>query len=321
MLSDSVSATLPVTFQATTAAALNLQINPSTVAPNSSGSTTNQAAVQAVARDATGNLVSGQQVNFTLTDTSGGTLSAGTATTDSNGLAQVNYISGAGTSANNGVSITAAMASNAAVNATATLTVSGKALFIKIGFGNTVQVYNASTYSMPFSVYVTDASGAAVANQTVTLSQTAMPQGDGSAYYKGSLSWSAVSSVWVQSITASCLNEDLNLNGVLDSGEDTAVGIANNDGKLTPGGVASLAPSSVTTDSNGIATFNLLYGKNLAWWAKVKITARATVAGTESVQTLPFLLPVLTADVTSQSTTPPNLVSPFGTSAVCTNAL
>jgi hypothetical protein len=317
------SVSVPITFAATTPASITLQASPSAVPPNPTG-TVNQSTVQAVVRDAAGNLVANQQVNFTLvSDLSNGTLSAGTALTDSNGRASVQFVAGSTSTPSNGVKIQASVPSTS-VSTTASLTVNGSALFITIGYGNTIENLDPTTYQKPFSVYVTDANGVAVGNQTITIS--AIP----TAYGKGWLFDNGVAWVYQTYVvrpiaqggdipaspTAACTNEDVNANGTLDSGEDT-----NGDGRLTPGNIAVASPGSLTTDSAGRATFYLQYGEQYASWATVRITARATVSGTESTSYVDFALSGMSTDYATGSGGPASATSPFGTSSLCTNAL
>ncbi len=105
-----------------------------------------------------------------------------------------------------------------------------------------------------------------------------------------------------------CLNEDTNFNGILDAGEDY-----NGNSKLDPGNVASVNINSMTDATTGVATANVTYVQGFATWASVKLTATITVAGTEYIQSIPFVLPILAGDVGPGSTTgPPGTVSPFG---------
>jgi len=175
---------------------------------------------------------------------------------------------------------------------------------------------NETTYNREFSVYVTDANGVAVGNQTVVIS--VVPE----EYYKGALSWD--SKQWsntrtargdaFDSPTAICPNEDVNRDGVLSQGEDV-----NGNGQLTPGNIVVAAPGVVTTDSAGRARFDLQYGEQFAWWSTVRITARASVAGTESKQSIRHFLWALTADVTNETSPPANSRSPFGLATSCTD--
>jgi hypothetical protein len=301
--------TLPLQFVATTPASLVLQANPGAVLPNTSGGTTNQSTLEAVVLDASGNAVANRQVNFTILedDGNGGTLSTPTALTDANGRAQVQFVSGAQSTRTNGVVLQASVAGTGIAGTTA-LTVNGQALFISIGFGNTISNKNQTTYSKEFSVYVTDASGNAVGNQVVTLSN--IP----TVYGRGVLGWSGT--VWTYSSYTECQNEDLNQNGVLDTSpvaEDT-----NNDGELTPGNPVVITPGSVTTDSQGRATFALEYGEQYVPWLTVKIVARASVGGTESRRTLVHELTPLASDFSSETIPPAGRRSPFGITQSCT---
>jgi hypothetical protein len=303
---------IPVQFVATVPATIFVQANPGAILPNTSG-TTNQSTIEVSVRDATGNAVANRQVNFsTLKDVSNGTLSPGSAMTDSNGRAQVQFISGASSTPANGVEIQAEVAGTA-IKGVTTLTVNGKSLFITIGFGNTISNLNETTYSKEFSVYVTDANGVAVGNQAVVIS--VIPE----KYYKGDLargteSW-GVSRPDVYGLPDTvCANEDRNRDGVFNVGEDT-----NGDGQLTPGNVVVAAPGLVTTDAAGRARFDLQYGEQFALWITARITASASVAGTESRQSILHYLPMAAGDANNVQVTPANHASPFGRSTSCTD--
>lgn len=301
-------------FIATVPNTLVLQANPSAVLPNPSGSTANQSTLSATVRDATGNPVANQVVNFTATkDGSNGTITPGSGTTNADGQTSVQFIPGALSTASNGVEVSATVQSASAVSGTATLTVNGNALFISIGVGSTLTVVDAATYEKDFSVYVTDANGVAAANRAVTLS--AFPV----SYRKGSLTWytSREPNVWDYSATSPtpCVNEDRNKNGILDIvlGEDT-----NGNSVLNPGLPVVISPSSVATDANGYATFKMRFGKNYAYWLDTEVTARSLVGGTESSTTVPYPLQMTASDAQSPES-PANRFSPFGQATVCTN--
>ena len=299
---------LPIQFIATVPSTIVVQANPGAILPNSTGSS-NQSTIEATVRDASGNVVSGRQVNFsTLSDLSNGSLSPGIATTDLNGRAQVQFIAGANATQSDGVVIQATVASTA-ISSTTNLTVNGKALFITLGFGNTISNLDETTYSKDFSIYVNDANGVAVGNQVVTIS--VIP----SKYYKGTLTFNGVSWAYTGgTVKASCDNEDKNFDGILDPGDDT-----NGNARLTPGNVAVSNPGVVTTDATGRAIFKLQYGEQYAPWATVDIQARASVAGTESKQKLSFLLSGLSTDFTKEDVAPAGVSSPFGVASDCTN--
>ena len=299
--------TLPVQFEASAPNTVVAQANPSTVQPNSGGSTTYQSTIEAVVRDINQNAVANTQIAFSLvTDLSNGVLSSGgVATTDINGRAQVQFIPGANTTANNGVVI---KASAGAVSGQANLTVSGQALFINIGFGNDMTAPNTTSYSKPYSVYVTNATGGAATNQTITLKAIPID------YDKGSMNYDTATSLWVAVPTVTCVNEDTNQNGIVDTGEDV-----NLNGRLEPGNMVTISPTTVTTDSNGFATFNISYGKNYALWSRVRIVAQTTVAGTESSKAIDVRLPILSSDIGDQNVAPAGRTSPFGVAALCSN--
>jgi hypothetical protein len=304
--SGNAQTTLPITFVATTPATVVLQANPGAVLPNTNGGTLNQATLQATVRDAAGNPVAGRVVNFTaVADGSNGTISPGSGTTNSAGQVSVQFIPGPLTTANDGVIIRASV-QGTAVTATGTLTVSGQALFISIAAGNVVSNVDVTTYQKQFSVYVTDANGAPAANRVVNLS--VLPD----QYGKGTLAFFDPPKVWGYATVVFCPNEDTNRNGILDSGED-----ANGDGRLQPGLPVIVTPASVTTGSNGFATFFLQYGENYVPWVSALITARTSVGGTESVKTFAFPLEGVAGDFNQEAVAPAGVVSPFGTVASC----
>jgi len=90
----------------------------------------------------------------------------------------------------------------------------------------------------------------------------------------------------VETITGTYLNEDVNRNIIMDTGEDL-----NGDGQLTPpSSAAGSLPSTVTTDDNGVANFNLVYLKASAAYIAVEITASTLVLGTETQSVTKFWL-------------------------------
>ena len=307
-----VQATLPLSFIATTPATLVLQVTPTALAPNQAGQTAQQATLVAKVTDANGNPVSGSTINFSqVADPSGGLLQQASAVTDTNGVATVQYLSGATTTANNAVQLKAAVASNIAVAGTARMTVNQSALFIALGTGNTITNFNPETYEKNWTVYVTDATGVRVPGVPVTVK--VIPN----YFAKGRLIWSEVDSTWIYLSYRECLNEDrVNQNGILDAGEDT-----NNDGTLTPGNVVALTASTVTTDANGAATIVLRYAELYASWIGVRLTATAIVSGTEATSFKDFPLDKLAGDYSVKTVAPAGVLSPFGTDATsCTNA-
>jgi hypothetical protein len=318
-----VSATENVSFVSTTPSVINLQASPSTV------SITGQSTLSAVVRDAKGNLVQGQAVDFTITDVTGGSLSLATATTDVEGVAQTVYTASNTPSATNGVSITATVHGTAIAN-TATLTVNGAALHISMGTGAFIRENAAKTaFIMDWFISVLDSSSHPVPNNAVTLSLHSASR-PAYGYFKGA--WEVCGTTWqqfdgrttgcstattapIQPLTPKtpCLNEDINLTGVYDAAEDI-----NKDNILEPGDIAVVSPGVVTTASDGTSAFTVTYPEDHALWVQVTLTATATVAGTESSTSTTFVLPILASYVNTVTSSPPGFISPYGV-GLCTD--
>jgi len=318
----SPAATLNVLFVATSASTVTPQATPSVVQPTSTSSsqTNNSSTISAVVRDSSGNLVKDARVNFTITvDPSGGSLSAATAVTDVSGSASVVYVAGGTSSPQNGVIISATVTDINGVPlspfvgpSTVTLTVGGLTQFVRLATDNKI---NASTnsYNKAYFALVTDAAGnPAPAGTTVRFALRP------SRYAKGFHTF--VDPLWTPTTNVTCANEDLDFNGIVNTGEDI-----NGNGRLDPGGVASVN-ASATTDANGFATATVNYARDFAHWAEVTLEARAgAVTGNDPPATVTFFLTGLSTDYTDQTVAPPGLVSPFGRgdppNNVCTNTL
>ena len=302
---------VPINFVALAAAKLVLQVSPTAIGPNASGSTAQQTQLRAVVTDANGNPVSGTIVAFSrLQDPSGGNLSQASAVTDSGGQATVQYVAGPGTTADGGIKLHASVLTNPGVAGDTTMTVTQSALFIGLGTGNTITNVDAQTYKKDWVVYVTDSNGVAVANKDLTMKVLPVE------YRKGVLVFA--SGVWTYDIPSlhTCANEDTNYNGVLDVGEDF-----NGSGNLQPGNVvlltttqtATAAASGIArTDSTGRATISLLYAESYVPWIKVRLVAQATVTGTESSTAQEFYVTGLASDFSSATAPPAGTTSPFG---------
>lgn len=296
-----VSAQVQMDFVATTPTQVNVQASPSSI------KTQGQSTITAVVRDAQNNLVEGRTVTFTLTDTTGGTLSTASAVTDAQGRAQTTYTASTTASATNGVRIDATVQGTAVTSFT-TLTVGGQAIFLSLGTGNLIASENAAQYSIEYAVQALDAQGNALANASVIASIVSLE------YTKGNRQWNGRQWITVPSVV--CPSEDVNFNGILDAGEDF-----NGDGKLWPGNVASVTPGNGLTNSTGTLLIKIVYPKDHSYWVKVRLVASATVQGTQSSTTAEFLLPGATGDFTTETTAPPGVTSPFGTGASCASPL
>ena len=295
-------ASLLIEFVATTPSKISLQADPAVVSTNSSSQIT------ATVRDAADNLVKNIPVEFLLDDVSGGTISAAQVTTNSLGLAKVVYSSSSNVSATDGVKVTARVATSPGINAQTLLTVGGRAARLVLGTGNEIFEPNETTYQFPYSVIVTDNNGAAVSGAKVFLSIEPV------SYGKGFYGKNAVDEiVAVRAVT--CANEDTNLNGQLDSGEDV-----NSNSKLEPSNIAAV-PLSVTVGADGTFQFNIIYPQDRGNWVDVKLSARTTVSGTETRESVLFTLPISADDADNPpgKTTPTGTVSPYGTANVCSD--
>lgn len=298
-----ISTQIDQEFVATVPTSIVAQANPSQV-----GSGGEQSTITVTVRDVKNNPVKNTTVSFDLNDVTGGTISTGIDVTDSLGNAQTLYTSSAASSGADAVIVTAAVADNPLVQTTVELTVARDELFIQLGTGNDVILVDETRYALPYSALVTDVESNGVEGATVDVE--AIP----SFYYKGY--YVKDGPTWILIYTSPpCPNEDINRNGILDPGEDTA-GLGNGNGRLEPGNVISV-DSPQTTNADGFATFQMPYAKQFANWVEVRLEARGAVAGSEALSDEFFTLPVAGADVMNEFA-PPGAISPFGTSTDCT---
>jgi hypothetical protein len=191
---------------------------------------------------------------------------------------------------------------------------------IVLGTGNQISVLNELQYQKSFSVQVSDNDGNPAGGTAVTVRLRNLN------YYKGYYVVSGDS--WVAVYSTICDAEDINNNGVLQAGEDI-----NGNGRLDPTNAATISahPSetptftpgtgTIVTDENGFGYFSITYPKSEALWVKVRLTASADVAGTESSEIYESTLAVLVTDLSSTSVTPPGGVeSKYGVAVDCSNA-
>lgn len=295
-----------------------LQASPTNV-PVSVGSTTGSSTLTATVYDnasPTPNPIGGAQVLFTIVNpTSGGeTVSpvvVTTAETAHNGLslgqARATFTSGSMVSGGTGIKVRASVVDTSVETGT---TPSGNDAAIIIGgqagsiaFGQATVISEDSTksnYIWPMSILVADSAGAAVAGAVVSLSVWPIAWSTGTA-----CSYDPDGAT-----TGTFWNEDNNENLFLDAAEDgsryyyadktrtsfTPGGTA--DGYLTPvNSAGGTVPSTVTTDSNGVAGFNVTYTKESAIWTIDRIRATTSVAGSETRGEIILRLPAMESDV------------------------
>ncbi len=324
-----VTAQATVNFVPTVPASITVQASPSTI------STQGQSTIIATVRDANNNLVPNQVVNFALADITGGTLSLASATTNSQGQASVVYTATSTPSSANGVTVTAT--TGGVPPATVSLTVGGQTVNLQLGTGNTITVVNSTLYSMPYTAILADSGGHALTGVAITFTLTPLAFEQGVRSWNGTV-WATNSSTLstdpnvfaiLQNPAANsaatswgCNNEDANNDQIFDAGDYNSLGLYNAstnsvDTGLYPGTVANLDNQQVTTTTGGYATVNITYPKDHAYWVALKLTATATVAGSQNSTSAIFWLPGLTTDFTTQAVDPPGVISPYGTYATC----
>lgn len=301
--SGSASASRTVEFVAQVAASVEVQPGTFVLAP------TENTTITATVRDAANNLVKNKLVNFGLQDSTGGTLSAGSATTDSQGRAQVVYTASSVTSANDGVQITASVQEGVTtISRTVRLTVARREVFISLGTGNTISEPNDAQYRKLYTVIVTDSNGNAVPGVSVTMSLLTLQ------YFKGQRVVCGTRWCTTYNTTpAGCTDEDANRNGVLDPGEDF-----NGNGQLTVGNIAAVT-RTVTTGADGSVTVDVIYPQEWAYYLRVRLEARTTVQGTEFGRSVDFMLEGAADDFNDVNKAPPGPLSPVGTANSCNN--
>jgi hypothetical protein len=294
------STQVQIEFVADSPSTIEVQANPFTIGPNE------QSAITAIVRDAANNLVKNAVVNFDLQDVTGGQLSVASATTDSQGRATTFYTSSSTTSANNGVVITATVQGTAIADSVL-LTVAQRELFISIGTGNDIFEPNSAQYRKEFVVQITDSQGNGVGGVTVQVGILS------DAYYKGFWSLNLLGDAWQHNVTVGpCLDEDVNRNGVLDTGEDF-----NSSTRIEAGNIATAVSQTsgsgtFMTDNAGFGIVDVFYPQEFGAWVDVTLEATTSVQGTEFAEASIFRLPVNGEDTDDINIAPPGVVSPFG---------
>jgi len=172
-----------------------------------------------------------------------------------------------------------------------------------------IQVVDQS-YIKTYTVQVVDSSGSAKGGVEISKSVDILR------YFKGE--WQVSGDKWVKVQRASCDNEDLNRNGVLEVYSNGAVEDANSTGKVEPRkadvGISFVGSSS--TDANGQVKLQISYGQNVASWLEFNILVAASgVAGTEGRTSYQGVLPVLAAAISDPNVEPAFRQGPYGTQA------
>ena len=306
---------------ATAAAQITLQSNAYVVQPSLAGAS-NSVTLTAVVRTAApgAQAVGGAAVLFSIPNPTGGGefVSPVVAVTDSSGVATATFTSGSTSTGGQGINVQAELVNNpAALPATAKIVIGGTAGSVVIGRGSKIIVPNATEYIQPMSVLVADGNGNGVQGATVTLK--AFPSFFSIGYWFD-IDPSLTSDKFVPCVLGTFTNEDINRNALLDPGEDVphttlatscdiyaqptvGVGVPHpaNSQIDAPNSAAGSLPSTVTTDINGVANFDLVYLKGSAVWIDDEITASTTALGTETTSSITFTLPYEKAEGESGS--------------------
>jgi hypothetical protein len=129
-----------------------------------------------------------------------------------------------------------------------------------------------------------------------------------------------VADKWVKSggDQAVCLNEDVNRNGVLETGEDT-----NGNGRMDPGrSDVTVRLVNPRTGADGTAVVEITYAKSFATWVDAWVTVAASgVAGTEGRATFVLApVPAAAAAISTKDVFPAFGISPYGSQPGCNNA-
>lgn len=305
----------------------SVSVNPSVVAVNVDGSTTNRTEVQARFLGDANAPIARVRVRFDLAgdpQSIGGTFTSGTGLvySNANGVALAAYVPGSRSSPPDGVIVRACwdyndFAVGTCPNAvTKTLTVVSEPLSVSIGFDDRIEDNIASlSYIKRFVVQVVDSAGQAKAGVQVSAPVDLLR------YYKGD--WVIVGERWVQQVRASCDNEDLNRNGSNEVYSNGAIEDANGSFNLVAGrpaleprkaDVAISFEGSSLTNSAGQVVLRLTYPQNLASWVDFNLIVSASgVGGSEGKANVADRLPALAAQVNDINSSPPFQYSPYGT--------
>ena len=298
----------------------SLAASPSVV-PVNTGSTSNRSELRALFLGTGNTPVQNVRVRFDLAgdaNSIGGTLTSGTNVvySDVNGVATTAYVPGTRFSPTDGLTVRACWAAtdfpagtcpNAA---TATLTVISEALSVSISTNALIEIGPTGLdYIKKYLIQVNDSSGNAKAGVQIS------PSIDLQRYFKGEWVVPVGGDKWEKVQRASCDNEDLNRNGVLEVYSNGAIEDANSTAKLEPrkADVNISFVGSSSTNSDGQVVLKITYGQSLASWLEFNILVAASgVAGTEGRTSYQGVLPVLAAAVSDPDVEPAFRLAPYG---------
>ena len=320
-------------------AAPSLAAIPNVLAPNASGSTTNQSQLKFLFLNSANQPIPNVRVRFDITSTGLGsfdsTISTGSSTvyTNASGVAAAAFIPGSTGSPTDGIVVRACYqatdftAPGQCVNSVeAHLTIAAQALAVSIGNDNLLSSGAGGTYIKTFVVTVADAAGRAVANAPVDISMDITHFGKGTfdqvvtfPLDVGSANTyvpDATTTPAVYGKRVSCINEDLNRNGFVDPGE-------NINGSVDSFGQPTLEPrrsdiilsysdpAITKTNSSGVLLIKVEYSQRFATWLSYRIRATTTVAGSQGSAERAFITTFIDGDLPTGSFRTP----PYGSSS------
>lgn len=314
----------------------SVSANPSVVAVNTAGGSSNRAEIRALFLAAGNVPIPNVRVTFDLDgdpQNIGGSFTAGgdgqVLYSDANGVVTTAYVPGTRSSPTNGVTVRACYGTsdtdpnllNCTTNTTQTLTVTSEPLSVTIGTNSQI-IVNTLTYTKQFIVTVVDSSGAAKSDVNVVASVD-LPSYRKGRYALGADSWGKNGGL-PSGDAAVCSNEDTNRNGVLEASEDSpANGNGNGNGTLEPRKAdVSVSLLSTKTDAKGSVVLEVTYPQDHGSWVDAIITVTASgIAGTEGRATYNlFPVPVDAASIKNKDVPPAFVVSPYGQATACTQA-
>lgn len=293
----------------------SFSISPNVLVTNSNGSSINKAALRTLFVDSNSVPIPNVRVRYRIISTGLGSTDSSIATgtnivhSGSSGAAVSDLISGQTGSANNGVLIKACYDTKDFAPAdcpnfvTANLTISAQAVSVSIG-DDSLLAKDTGVYIQNLVVTVVDSAGRAVANAPVSFSADITHYGKGQ--YTDKITYSLSSSDINQAIPdlvqtpakygsrVFCPNEDLNRNGIVDSGENInfsvdTTGQPTLEPRAADVSIALADPSVATTNASGKLLLKVTYLQSVATWEVYRIRVTTSVAGSQGLAERAFI--------------------------------
>jgi protocatechuate 3,4-dioxygenase beta subunit len=318
----------------------SLSALPNVVAPNTAGSTSNQSQLRFLIIDSTNKPVPNVRVRFDITSTGLGsfdsTISSGTSTvyTNASGVATTSFIPGATVSPTDGVIVRACWQASDFTSTTqctnqvgVTMTIASQALAVSIGDDNLL-TKGTGTYIKTFTVTVADSAGRPVANAPVDI-VVDLPYYEKGPYSYTSTVVSGSATTTISSLgqtfplkvqpyklnqdipdatsepinigeRVTCINQDMNRNGVVDVGDLWTDTDGFGQPVLLPRKsdllISYATPGVTTTNASGILLIQVEYSQRFATWLEYHIRASTSVAGSQGTAERAFVTQFIEGD-------------------------